>query len=258
MFCTNCGKKTSSKKICENCNVKIGSAHSFCKWCGAELEENAKNCPQCKEKVKNDLLVLKILFYVVGVLFVIVGIVSISNGDYLPGVFFGLFGILLLPIVKDFIKKTTCCNPKLHNLIMKIRIVALVVLVIAGIATIPPSDPDTAKNSGSSNSAAEVSKEPVILNEQQALKAAKEYMKDNSRKVEKQIASECEFTKFYSPEFVTYSTKMSGVGSWTITVKGNMAGYIDEYGSDFEKYNFDMKIYVSEDGSVRLGYVNIS
>lgn len=254
MFCSNCGEKTSEKKICEKCNVKIDSVHNFCKWCGTKLEENAKTCPNCKEKTKSESTIVKILFYILGVLCIVVGLVSLAGGDYLPGIFFGLFGVLLLPAIKNLIKKSTCKTAKLHSTVMIIRIVVMVALLVGFVATLPPSDPAAKDNS---NNTVDVSKEAVIHNNQQALNAAKAYIQSNSNKVEQEIADECGFTKFFTPTFASYQTH-SESDSWTITVKGNIAGYVDEHATEFRKYKFDLKLYVSADGSVRIGYVNKS
>lgn len=58
------------------------------------------------------------------------------------------------------------------------------------------------------------------------------------------------FKTFSEPQFGTCSAEQNGDGSWAVTLKGNMQGYVDDYQTDFEQYKFDVTATVSKTGEV--------
>ena len=80
----------------------------------------------------------------------------------------------------------------------------------------------------------------------QAIQAVKN---DN---LEQRIANALGFKKFYSPEYGTSSAEKNYDGSWDVTIKGNMSGYVDDYHDDFESYKFLVDATVYESGSVTI------
>lgn len=143
-YCTNCGKEMAAKKICEHCGVKKGKGHCFCQWCATELEPNAKECPNCHEPKKSGTKVGKIISSVIGILSCVMGIYTFKN-SVVTGLCCVLFGLLLLPVVREFIKKFTHNNLTLRKKIKIIYIVTIIAISFIGIANIPESDTNYAE-----------------------------------------------------------------------------------------------------------------
>jgi predicted nucleic acid-binding Zn ribbon protein len=257
LHCTNCGEKTSDKKICKSCGVKLHSTHNFCCWCGTALEQNAKKCPNCGEKVKQSLILFVIIKYIIGILLLMSGLGTLKK-SIVTAISLMLFGIILLPIVKDFIRKLTCKKGKIYKVISKARIILLVILLLVAFVTMPPSD----TNNTTSNNSNDVSsvdgsggKEVVIKSGQEALTAAKKYVSNNKELMEQKIAAECGFKTFYSPKYSTYDD-FPHTSSWTVYVKGIINGYTDDYGSNLKTYNFTVSISVSKYGDIKISSVD--
>ena len=68
--------------------------------------------------------------------------------------------------------------------------------------------------------------------------------------LEQKIARELGFNNFYSPDFGVGDATEKGDGSWKVTLKGSMGGYVDEYVDDFESYKFKVTADVSKYGWV--------
>ena len=79
----------------------------------------------------------------------------------------------------------------------------------------------------------------------EAINAVKEW---NFTEIE--IASELGFNSYYSPEYGTSTATQNEDGSWDVTLKGNMSGYIGDYHDNFETYRFVVTAEVSEHGYV--------
>lgn len=84
----------------------------------------------------------------------------------------------------------------------------------------------------------------------EAIRAAKNYMSGTFFSVEQQIAGELGFNNFYSPDYGTETAKQNYDGSWDVTLKGKMSGYIDQYHDVFKSYKFEVTAEVSEYGTV--------
>ena len=91
---------------------------------------------------------------------------------------------------------------------------------------------------------------PKIETSSAAIRAVKNYMPGSFLSVEQQIAAKLGFKKFYSPDYGTETAKQNDDGSWEVTLKGKMSGYIDEYHDDFESYKFEVTAKVSVYGTV--------
>lgn len=67
---------------------------------------------------------------------------------------------------------------------------------------------------------------------------------------EREIARELGFNSYYDPEYGTSTASQNEDGSWDVTLKGNMSGYIGDYHDNFETYRFVVTAEVSEHGYV--------
>lgn len=143
-YCTNCGKETSAKKVCEHCGVKKNKTHNFCEWCGTALDQKAKVCPNCQEPKKVGTIVGKAISTFFAVLFLILALGSIGE-SFLAGICFLLFALLLLPFTKGLIRKATHNNMKLRKTLKPIRVIVLVVLFLVGGSALPESDTNYAE-----------------------------------------------------------------------------------------------------------------
>lgn len=59
------------------------------------------------------------------------------------------------------------------------------------------------------------------------------------------------FNKIYDPDYGSCTAKENSDGSWDVTLKGNMSGYIDDYNEDFETYSFTYTVTIDSDGEVK-------
>ena len=132
-YCTNCGKETSARKICEHCGVKKNKKHNFCEWCGTAFEPNTKVCPNCKEPKRIGSIIgnaFRLLFAIiiifVGFVYTMSGLLSLPEG-LLPGLIVLLIGIAILPSSQRILYKITHNNLQYRK---TIRLVATPVLII--------------------------------------------------------------------------------------------------------------------------------
>ena len=91
-----------------------------------------------------------------------------------------------------------------------------------------------------------------ITTSSQAISEVKNYMSGTSFSLEQRIAGELGFNNFYDPQYGTSSATQNSDGSWDVTIKGSMSGYVDEYHDDLESYKFEVSATVSESGSVSI------
>lgn len=59
------------------------------------------------------------------------------------------------------------------------------------------------------------------------------------------------FNTIYNPSYGTCTAQKNSDGTWSVTLKGNMSGYIDDYNDDFETYTFTYTVTVDENGNVK-------
>ena len=104
-------------------------------------------------------------------------------------------------------------------------------------------------NSNSSNSGSSYNDSKIEYSSE-AIRAVKNYMSGTSFSLDQRIAGELGFNQFYSPDYGTETAKQNYDGSWDVTLKGKMSGYVDQYHDDFESYNFEATAKVSEYGTV--------
>lgn len=136
-YCTNCGKETSAKKVCEHCGVKKNKTHNFCEWCGTALDPNAKICPNCKEPKKSGPAIMRVLGYV----FSVMCLMWVFSGYPVAGtVCFALVAILALPVTKKVIIKATHNNLNLRKILVPVRVIAVVVLFVIALSYVPVSE----------------------------------------------------------------------------------------------------------------------
>ena len=102
---------------------------------------------------------------------------------------------------------------------------------------------------GSSSSTSSTQK---IETSSQAINKVKNYMSGTSFSLEQRIAGALGFNNFYDPQYGTSSATQNSDGSWNVTIKGSMTGYVDEYHDDLESYKFEVSATVSETGSVSI------
>ena len=254
-FCTNCGKKTVEKKICDKCETEFDTSHNFCKWCGTEISEKDTKCPNCGEKIKKEYILITIVKYIFGVFFILGGLAGLGNSLVyaLPMI---LFGILLLPIVKNLIKQITCPKGKINKVVSIIRIVLLVVLILISFIVAPPSDSNDMNNDNGPTSDNADSEEQVIFSGEQAIALAKEYIANNSVYLEQKIADECNFSRYYAPIYATYDYHHNP-SSWTVYVDGNIYGYTDNYATNLVNYKFTISFSVQENGEIKISNIKI-
>jgi GGDEF domain-containing protein len=89
---------------------------------------------------------------------------------------------------------------------------------------------------------------------EQAISAVKNY----GLGLDQRIATSLGYKEFHDPDYGTTSATKNEDGSWSVTIKGSMFGYVDEYHSQLENYKFDVSATVTEDGevTVRVSKVN--
>ena len=97
-----------------------------------------------------------------------------------------------------------------------------------------------------------------ITTSSQAINAVKNYMSGSPFSLEQEIAAALDFNNFYPPDYATSSATQQNDGSWDVTIKGKMSGYVDEYNDDFETYKFEVSATVSESGRVRISARKVS
>lgn len=111
---------------------------------------------------------------------------------------------------------------------------------------------------GESTGSTSTESEKKIETSSQAINAVKNYASGSAFSLEQRIAAALGFNNFYSPEYGNSSAAKDSDGSWDVTIKGNMSGYVDEYHDDFETYKFEVSATVTESGSVSISVRKIS
>lgn len=129
MYCTNCGAE-SSKKICQKCGVERDKTHLYCKWCGNEIKERATICVSCGEKVKKTGVdrFVSLIFGLVTLLLIAYTAITVITGDYVATAILVVGIIILLPFVKEIIRKNTIGKNGLRIGLNIARIFIVVVL----------------------------------------------------------------------------------------------------------------------------------
>ncbi len=102
---------------------------------------------------------------------------------------------------------------------------------------------------GSSSSTSSTQK---IETSSQAINKVKNYLSGTSFSLEQQIAGALGFNNFYDPQYGTSSARQNSDGSWDVTIKGSMTGYVDEYHDDLKSYKFEVSATISETGRVNI------
>ena len=70
--------------------------------------------------------------------------------------------------------------------------------------------------------------------------------------LDQRIASSLGYKEFYDPDYGTASATKNDDGSWSVSIKGSMFGYVDDYHSQLENYKFEVSATVTEDGDVTV------
>ena len=129
-YCTCCGNKSSSKKICEHCDTRKGARHYYCAWCGSDLPSGSQICDNCGEKIdrfqriKNAprIFFATFLFFLATLNFFVA---------IVPAIFFLLFAVLLLPVAKKFYLGLThgkiSLRKKLNLIISPLLVVCIII-----------------------------------------------------------------------------------------------------------------------------------
>lgn len=133
-YCTNCGKESSAKRVCEHCGVKKNKKHNFCQWCGTELDRKAKTCPNCGEPKKAISFLGKVFQRFFGGFFIFYGLLYMMQ-SFLPALLVLLVGVLLLPSAQMAFRKATHSNLKLRKIINLIATPVLAVVLFLSMNT---------------------------------------------------------------------------------------------------------------------------
>lgn len=95
--------------------------------------------------------------------------------------------------------------------------------------------------------------EKKITTSSEAIYEVKNHYPSNSMfSLDNQIAGELHFKSYHSPKYGSENATENPDGSWTVTLKGNMSGYTDEYGRDLSTRNFTVNATVTADGDVEM------
>ena len=208
---------------CTNCGKEVTG--NFCANCGTPV--NPENIPQevaDAESVQTDEIVTNDKFT--------------EKKNKVMDIISGIF---------NKIKESKFITEKKYK---KKRFIILAVIVVLFLAfNIFGGDSSDDSYSGSSGS----SSYSAIETSSDAISKAK-----NTYNLDQRIAGALGFKQFYQPDFGTSSAKEVN-GTWKVTLKGKMSGYIDDYQSDFETYKFEAVVTVSSGGtgvvtSVRKAY----
>ncbi len=245
-YCTNCGERTSAKKICDSCGVKMYSTHNFCRWCGNALETNAKKCLVCGEKSKKDFILIPILCYILGIALIIGGL-CVANDFALSGIALALFGLFLLPVIKKLVRIISGKKKVLFKTFNILRLALAAIFFVIYVSAIPADYEPPVKENKPTNSSVSA----AITSQSEAIKAADKYISQNETYINQQIASKLGFVTFYTPK---YGGKDAAEhhNYWNITYYGNMTGYIDKYQTDIENYKFTIILTVKQDGDISI------
>ncbi len=141
-YCRNCGKETTAK-ICPHCGANSRKSQNFCAWCGAEVDKNAVVCPNCQEKTKDGAMAKlgNIIGVVVAAFLVIMGLAFGSDNAALTAVMFIVAAVLLLPFIKNLIRKVTFGKKTLRAILSIGRMALVIILLIGGCSVMPEAEP---------------------------------------------------------------------------------------------------------------------
>ncbi len=95
-------------------------------------------------------------------------------------------------------------------------------------------------------------KETKITTSSEAISRVKNQYPSGMFSIENRIANELGFRKYQNPVYGSQEAKENPDGSWTVTLKGNMSGYTDEYATNLQNKTFTIKATVTADGDVTL------
>ena len=123
------------------------------------------------------------------------------------------------------------------KIISVVMVLLMCILCFAGCGNDSSNDGDSGKQ---------------ITSSSQAISKVKNYMSGTRFSLEQRIAGALGFNNFYAPQYGTSSATQNSDGSWDVTIKGSMSGYLDEYHDDLESYKFEVSATVSESGSVSI------
>ena len=132
----------------------------------------------------------------------------------------------------------------MKNAVKSISVVMVLLMCILCFAGCGNDSSNDSSNDGDSGK--------QITTSSQAISEVKNYMSGTSFSLEQRIAGALGFNNFYDPQYGTSSATQNRDGSWDVTIKGSMSGYVDEYHDDFESYKFEVSATVSESGSVLI------
>ena len=65
-----------------------------------------------------------------------------------------------------------------------------------------------------------------------------------------EISWDLGFKEYYKPDWGTCNAEKNADGSWKVTLKGKMSGYIDDYHDEYESYTFEYTVTVEENGDI--------
>ena len=141
-YCRNCGKETTAK-ICPHCGASTKKSNKYCGWCGTEVDSNAVVCPNCHEKTKDSLMakLSNILGVVAAVFLVIMGLAFGTENATMTTVMFIVAAVLLLPFIKNLIRKVTFGKKSLRMILSLGRIALVIVLLVGGCSAMPEAEP---------------------------------------------------------------------------------------------------------------------
>ncbi len=141
-YCRNCGKETTAK-ICPHCGSNSKKAENYCAWCGNEVDKNAVMCPNCHEKLKEGFgaKILSLAGIAVALILFLLAAGFLSEGAVVSAVLFVVTGVLLLPFVKNIIKKLTFGDKGKRSIFSIARVVVICVALVGAFVTVPEPEP---------------------------------------------------------------------------------------------------------------------
>lgn len=107
------------------------------------MDSNAVVCPNCQKKTKDSLMakLSNILGVVAAVFLVIMGLAFGTENATMTTVMFIVAAVLLLPFIKNLIRKVTFGKKSLRMILSLGRIALVIVLLVGGCSAIPEAEP---------------------------------------------------------------------------------------------------------------------
>lgn len=102
----------------------------------------------------------------------------------------------------------------------------------------------------SGNTGEAESKDRTITSDYSAVAAVKNYTFAGRNYVENEIADELNFNNYYDPQYGTTDAEQNDDGSWTVTLKGTMRGYEDEYHKTLKSKQFEVTARIEKEGDM--------